>query len=189
MEERRTNLTTEPIFEQAAALARELAERDERNFRPVKLMVVGMSSSEIVGGTIGHASAFEYGEAAICGILSVARELGFDVAVQCCEHLNRALVVEETVAEKYGLEAVCVVPQVKAGGSAATAAWKHMNRPVGVEAVRADAGLDVGQTLVGMHLRPVAVPVRLAQSRLGEAIVTAARTRPKLIGGERAKYE
>ena len=82
-----------------------------------------------------------------------------------------------------------MVPQVKAGGSAATAAWKHMNRPVVVEAVRADAGLDVGQTLVGMHLRPVAVPVRLAHSRLGEAIVTAARTRPKLIGGERARYE
>lgn len=189
MEERKTALTTEQIFEQAAALARELAEKDERNFRPVRLMAVGMSSSEIVGGTIGHASAFEYGEAAIRGILSVAREMGFDVAVQCCEHLNRALVVEQTVAEKYGLEPVCVVPQVKAGGSAATAAWKHMEHPVVVESVRADAGLDVGQTLVGMHLRAVAVPVRLAQARLGEAVVTAARTRPKLIGGERAKYE
>lgn len=182
-------MSTEQIFQQAAALARELAGRNERGFRPVKLLAVGLSSSEIVGGTIGHASAFEYGEAAVLGILSAAREMGFDVAVQCCEHLNRALVVEAATAERYGLEAVCVVPQVKAGGSAATAAWKHMNRPVVVESVRADAGLDVGQTLVGMHLRPVAVPVRLAQFRLGEAVVTAARTRPKLIGGERARYE
>lgn len=182
-------MTTEEIQKQARLLALELVGREERNFRPVELLAVGMSSSEIVGGTIGHASAFEYGEAAVLGILSAAAERGFDVAFQCCEHLNRALVLEADVARRYGYEPVCVVPQVKAGGSAATAAWKHMRHPVVVEEIRADAGLDVGQTLIGMHLKPVAVPVRLSQGMLGSAIVTAARTRPRLIGGERAKYE
>ncbi len=182
-------MTTEEIRRQACQLALELADRDERNFRPVELLAVGMSSSEMVGGTIGHASAYEYGEAAVLGILSAAAQRGFDVAVQCCEHLNRALVMEADVAKRYGYEPACVVPQVKAGGSAATAAWKHMRHPVVVESVRADAGIDVGQTLIGMHLKPVAVPVRLSLATLGEAIVTAARTRPRLIGGERARYE
>lgn len=182
-------MTTEEIQKQARLLALELADRDERHFRPVELLVVGMSSSEIVGGTIGHASAFEYGEAAVLGILAAAAEREFDVAFQCCEHLNRALVLEADVARRYGYEPVCVVPQVKAGGSAATAAWRHMKHPVVVEEIRADAGIDVGQTLVGMHLKSVAVPVRLSQGTLGCAVVTAARTRPRLIGGERAKYE
>lgn len=182
-------ISTEEIRRQAKALALELTDRQERNFRPVRLLAVGMSSSEMAGGTIGHASAYELGEAAILGILEAAQQGGFEVAVQCCEHLNRALVMEADAAERCGFEPVCVVPQIKAGGSAATAAWKHMRCPVVVESVRADAGLDVGQTLIGMHLRPVAVPVRLSRERLGSAVITAARTRPKLIGGERARYE
>jgi len=121
-------------------------------------------------------------------VMTVAAERGFAVAFQCCEHLNRALVVERAVAEKYNYTIVCAVPQPKAGGSLATAAWRRMEDPVLVETIEADAGLDVGQTLIGMHLRRVAVPVRLSCTKLGCAPVTAARTRPMLIGGERAKY-
>ena len=122
-------------------------------------------------------------------ILDKAAEHGVDAAFQCCEHLNRALVMERAAAEKRGYEIVCVVPQPKAGGSLATAAYRRMRDPVVVEKVSADAGIDIGRTLVGMHLRAVAVPVRPEHDRVGEAIVIAARTRPRLIGGERAKYE
>ena len=121
-------------------------------------------------------------------MLTLAGARGCACAFQCCEHLNRALVVERETAERYGLDVVCAVPQPKAGGSLATAAWKRMKDPVLVERVQADAGLDVGQTLIGMHLRAVAVPIRLKTDRIGSAIVTAARTRPRLIGGERARY-
>ena len=113
---------------------------------------------------------------------------GIYLAAQCCEHLNRALVVERQVARARGLEVVCVVPQPKAGGSLATAAWRQLKEPVAVEALKADAGLDIGGTLIGMHLRPVAVPVRLENHRIGQTAILAARTRPKLIGGERAHY-
>ena len=114
---------------------------------------------------------------------------GVWLAAQCCEHLNRALIIEEACAECYGYEPVCVVPQPKAGGSFATTAWKNFNAPVAVEEIRAQAGLDIGGTLIGMHLCRVAVPVRLEQNRIGDAILLAARTRPKFIGGIRAKYE
>ena len=110
------------------------------------------------------------------------------MAFQCCEHLNRSLVVERAVAEKYNYEIVCAVPQPKAGGSLATAAYRRMSDPVLVSAISADAGIDVGLTLIGMHLRRVAVPVRLPVTHVGQALVTAARTRPALIGGERACY-
>ena len=111
-----------------------------------------------------------------------------EIAAQCCEHLNRALIVEREAAEKFGYEPVCVIPQPKAGGSFATAVWKRMKDPVPVEHVRASAGLDIGCTLIGMHLKEVAVPLRLAVKHIGEAPVSAARTRPKLIGGVRAVY-
>ena len=110
------------------------------------------------------------------------------LAAQCCEHLNRALIIEREAAERFGYEPVCVIPQPKAGGSWATAAWQHMADPVAVEHVRAAAGMDIGNTLIGMHLKEVAVPLRLAVKQIGEAPVTAARTRPKLIGGKRAVY-
>ena len=117
------------------------------------------------------------------------KEKGIFLAAQCCEHLNRALVVERECAEKYGLEIVCVVPKAKAGGSFATTAYENFNAPVVVETIKAHAGVDIGSTIIGMHLRHVAVPVRLSMKQLGEANVTFARTRPKYIGGPRAVYE
>ena len=176
------------IKEQVRAAITELTAQDKK-FNPVKLLAIGCSSSEIAGGTIGHASAYELGEQVANEILAVAAECGFACAFQCCEHLNRALVMERETAEKYGYEIVCVVPQPKAGGSLATAAYRALQDPVVVQEAKADAGIDIGRTLIGMHLRPVAVPVRLATDKIGEAIVIAARTRPRLIGGERAKYE
>jgi len=176
------------IYAAATAAVTELIDENRPFFNPVKLLAIGGSSSEMAGGVIGHQSTFELGEALAEAILDLAKERGFACAFQCCEHLNRALVVERETAEKYGLEIVCAVPQPKAGGSLATAAWRRMADPVLVESVSADAGIDVGQTLIGMHLRAVAVPIRLSVKTIGAAPVTAARTRPRLIGGERAKY-
>ncbi len=157
--------------------------------RPGALVVVGCSSSEIAGGVIGHASAPELATAVFGEFHAALGARGLFLAAQCCEHLNRALIVEREVAEKRGYEIVCVVPKPKAGGSFATAAWNGFADPVAVERVQAEAGLDVGSTLIGMHLRAVAVPLRLAADRIGEARVTAAYTRPKFIGGARAQYE
>ena len=177
------------VYTQTLQAVTELQAENRPHFNPVKLLVVGGSSSEIAGGTIGHASADERGEAAAEAVLKACAEAGTDPAFQCCEHRNRALVMEREAAERYGYETVWVVPQIKAGGSLATAAWKRLKDPVAVLEVRADAGLDIGQTLIGMHLKRVAVPVRLGISQIGEARITAARTRPLLVGGERAKYE
>lgn len=176
------------IRAQMSAALEELINENRAHFNPVRLLVVGGSSSEIAGGVIGHNSTYEYGEALAEAVLEAAKKFGFSPAFQCCEHLNRALVVERETAEKRGYTIVCAVPRKKAGGSLATAAWKRMEDPVLVENVQADAGLDVGLTLIGMHLKAVAVPVRLDTRMIGSAIVTAARTRPKLIGGERAAY-
>lgn len=153
------------------------------------IFVVGCSSSEIVGGRIGKSSSLEAAEAVYGGIAPILKEEGVFLAVQCCEHLNRALIVERACAERYGYDAVCVCPKPKAGGSLAYTAWQNFEAPVAVEHIRAHAGLDIGGTLVGMHLREVAVPVRLSLSKIGEAAILAARTRPKYIGGPRAQYE
>ncbi|MBO5930835.1 MAG: TIGR01440 family protein [Clostridia bacterium] len=153
------------------------------------ILVVGCSSSEIVGETIGHGSSLEAAQAVFEAIYPILKEQGIYLAAQCCEHLNRALIIERECAKTYGLEEVCVVPQPKAGGSFATTAWASFEAPVAVEEIRAQAGLDIGGTLIGMHLRRVAVPVRLSQDHIGNAILLAARTRPKFIGGIRAKYE
>ena len=176
------------IYAQAAAAVEELLNENRPHFNPVRLLVVGCSSSEIAGGTIGHDSTYEYGEAVARAVVDLSREHGFAPVFQCCEHLNRALVMERAEAEKRGFEIVCAVPRKKAGGSLATAAWKLLEEPVLVEKIAADAGLDVGLTLIGMHLKSVAVPVRLNTKQIGCAAITAARTRPKLIGGERACY-
>ena len=152
------------------------------------LLIIGCSSSEMVGSTIGKNSSIEAAEAAFSGLYPVLKEQGIRLAVQCCEHLNRALIVEEETAEHFGYEIVNVRPQPKAGGSFATTAWKAFEHPVAVEHVRAKAGLDIGGTLIGMHLREVAVPVRLSLSAIGQARILCARTRPKFIGGERAYY-
>ena len=153
------------------------------------IFVVGCSSSEIVGGRIGHASSLEAAQAVFAGIYPALQERGIWLAAQCCEHLNRALVLERDCARQYGYDPVCVIPQPKAGGSFATTAWKSFTAPVAVEHIRAHAGLDIGGTMIGMHLRDVAVPVRLSLDHIGQAIVLCARTRPKLIGGSRAVYE
>lgn len=182
------SITTEQVSAQAEQAVSALLQENRPHFNLVKLLVIGGSSSEIAGGTIGHNSTYEYGEAVVEAVLKVCREAGVAPAFQCCEHLNRALIMERETAERYGYEIVWVVPRIKAGGSLATAAWKRFKAPVAVLAVQADAGLDIGQTLIGMHLRRVAVPVRLSISRVGEARITAARTRPLLVGGERARY-
>ena len=154
-----------------------------------QILVVGCSSSEIVGETIGQGSTFSAAETVLGTLLPILRERGIYLAAQCCEHLNRALIIERACAEKYGLDEVAVIPQPKAGGSFATAAWAAFEAPVAVEHIRAHAGIDIGGTLIGMHLRDVAVPVRLSLDRIGSALLLCARTRPKYIGGSRAKYE
>lgn len=153
------------------------------------LLVVGCSSSEIGGKRIGTTSSLELAQAAFDGIYPVLEEGGIYLAAQCCEHLNRALIVEREAAEKYGLEPVNVVPQPKAGGSFATTAYARFRQPTAVESVAAHAGMDIGGTLIGMHLRRVAVPVRLDIDHIGEAILLCARTRPKFVGGSRAVYD
>lgn len=152
-----------------------------------QILVVGCSSSEVIGERIGSHSSVEVGEALISALLEILRPRGIFLAAQCCEHLNRALVVERAAVS--GQEIVSVVPQPKAGGSFATAAYKAFDSPVLVEHIKADAGLDIGGTLIGMHLREVAVPVRLSLKQIGEALLLAARTRPRLIGGVRAVYD
>jgi len=161
----------------------------EAKLQKGQLIVVGCSSSEIVGEKIGKGSTPEAAQAVLEAILPVIRENGLFLAAQCCEHLNRALVVEREAADKFGLEIVSAVPKPKAGGSFATAAYLAFADPVLVEHVKAAAGLDIGGTLIGMHLRDVAVPLRLNTKKIGEAFVSAARTRPKFIGGARAQYE
>ena len=152
------------------------------------LVVVGCSSSEILGECIGKGSSPETGIEVATTVLSVLNDKGIYLAAQCCEHLNRALVIEREAAEKYMLEEVCVRPMPKAGGSFATAVYDNMKDPVVVEHVKAKAGLDIGCTLIGMHLKDVAVPLRLTVKTIGCASVNAAYTRPKLIGGVRAHY-
>ena len=154
-----------------------------------QILVIGCSSSEIVGGSIGKNSSLEAAEAVYASIAPLLREKGIFLAVQCCEHLNRALIIERACAERYGYEPVSVCPKPKAGGSLAYTAWQNFDAPVAVEHIRAHAGLDIGGTLIGMHLREVAVPVRLSLSKIGDANLLAARTRPKYIGGPRAQYE
>ena len=153
------------------------------------LFVVGCSSSAVVGARIGKGASLEAAQAAFAGIYPVLQERGIELAVQCCEQLNRALVVEREVAEKRGFEIVNAIPQPHAGGSFAVTAWANFRDPVLVETIVADAGLDIGGTLIGMHLRRVAVPVRLSLKQIGEANILCARTRPKYIGGSRAVYQ
>lgn len=150
------------------------------------ILAVGCSTSEILGSKIGTNSAPEVAMEVFSALYTSAKEKGVYLAVQCCEHLNRAIVIEREAAK--GLEEVNAVPQPKAGGSMATAAYNTFRDPVVVEEIKADAGIDIGFTLIGMHLKKVAVPVRLKNNKIGEAIVIAARCRPKFIGGARASY-
>ena len=154
-----------------------------------EIFAVGCSTSGILGLNPGTNSAPEVGAAAMRGVMRACRESSLYLAAQCCEHLNRAVVVEREAAEKFGYDEVNVIPQPKAGGSFATALWAALDSPCAVEHIRAALGMDVGGVLIGMQLREVAVPVPLEHCRIGEARVTAARTRPKYIGGERAMYD
>ncbi|MBO4265107.1 MAG: TIGR01440 family protein [Clostridia bacterium] len=177
----------EQIKKEAAEATKELIEIS--GITAGDILVIGCSSSEIVGETIGKNSDIDAARAAFDGIYPILKEKGIFLAAQCCEHLNRAIVIEREAAKKYGFEIVCVVPQKKAGGSFATTAYANFSDPCVVEYVKADAGMDIGDTLIGMHLKHVAVPVRLKTKKIGKANLVAARTRPKLIGGERAVYQ
>ena len=176
----------EEIKKNAFEAISELAEIAK--IKPGDLLVVGCSSSEIMGERIGKGSSMEAAEAVLAGISPVLQEKGVLLAAQCCEHLNRALIVERLTAVRFGYDPVNVRPWAHAGGSFATAVWDWMQDPVAVEHIRADAGMDIGDTLIGMHLKEVAVPIRLSVKRIGNASLVCARTRPKYIGGERARY-
>ena len=175
------------IFNQATLAATELVEKAE--LKSGDIAVIGCSTSEVIGERIGTSGTLDVAKEIFDGLNGVFAKNGIYIAAQCCEHLNRAIIIEKEKADALGLEQVCVVPHPRAGGSFATAAWHTMKNPVAVEEIRADAGLDIGTTLIGMHLKRVAVPLRLECNTIGEAKLSAAKTRPKYIGGERAKYE
>lgn len=162
---------------------------DQAKLKPGSLFVIGCSSSEMVGKRIGKGSSMEAAQAAFQGIYPILKDHGIHLAVQCCEHLNRALIMERVAAEAKGYEIVNVMPQPHAGGSFAVTAWNAFADPVAVETIKADAGMDIGGTFIGMHLRRVAVPIRTSLDHIGDAIVLCARTRPKYIGGPRAVYQ
>ncbi len=152
------------------------------------ILIVGCSTSEVLGGKIGTIGSLETATEIFSALYDKCNEKGLYLACQCCEHLNRAIVVEKAVARRERLTIVSAVPHEHAGGSFATAAYKGFKEPVLVEEISADLGIDIGQTFIGMHLKRVAVPVRTSIKKIGEAIVTFAKVRPKYIGGERAKY-
>lgn len=152
------------------------------------IFVIGCSSSEVGGHKIGSESSVEIAEAVFNGIYPILKERGIFLAAQCCEHLNRAIILEEEAARYYGYPQVNVVPWPKAGGSFATKTYQSLECPAAVEEIRADAGMDIGDTLIGMHLKKVAVPVRINTKKIGEANLVCAKTRLKYIGGERAHY-
>lgn len=173
------------ITEEARALGEALIE--EAKLKAGQIVVVGCSSSEIAGHAVGSLSSPEIGVAVFEGLQGALKARGIYLAAQCCEHLNRAIIIERAAVPHADI--VNVIPQPKAGGSFATAAYQGFDDPVALEEIRADAGIDIGNTLIGMHLKRVAVPLRLAVTRVGQAPVNAARTRPKFIGGDRAGYD
>lgn len=174
----------EQIKESAKKSAQEIIEK--AGLTKGQILVVGCSSSEACGDVIGTNSNLEVAQNIFAGIYEAVNEKGIYLAAQCCEHLNRAIIVEREAVPFADM--VNVVPQPKAGGSFATTAYKTFKEPVALEEIKADAGLDIGGTLIGMHLKKVAVPVKLENNKIGEANVLAARVRPKFIGGERAIY-
>ena len=177
----------EPIREQASLLVRELLRISA--IGPGDILVVGCSSSEVLGETIGTHSSEEAAKVIFDAIYAETEKRGIFLAAQCCEHLNRALIIEREAAKAFGIPPVQAVPYPKAGGSFATAAYRAFRDPVAVEHIRAQAGMDIGGTLIGMHLQEVAVPVRLSSDQIGAARIICARTRPKYIGGPRTQYE
>lgn len=175
------------IFNQAKAAATELLEKSGIDKGAV--VVIGCSTSEVIGEKIGTSGTVDVAQQIFDGLNSVFADKGIYLAAQCCEHLNRAIIIEKEKADALGIDPVCVVPHPRAGGSFATAAWQTMQNPVALEEIKADAGIDIGCTLIGMHLKRVAVPLRLENNVIGQAKLSAAKTRAKFIGGERARYE
>ena len=177
------------LMEDSYLLCKEFIEKAK--LKKGQLFIVGCSTSEVLGEKIGTASSYSVAKALFQGIDRAAKEKEVFLCTQCCEHLNRAIIIEGAVAEKLGfLDAIVnVVPKEKAGGSFSTVAYESFHEPVALERVRADGGMDIGDTFIGMHLKEVAVPLRLSKNTLGEAHPTAARVRPKCIGGVRAQYD
>ena len=175
------------VREEAAEITRDLIVQA----KPEKgdILIVGCSSSEVVGERIGTFSSVETAQAVFEGILGVASEYGLFLAAQCCEHLNRAVIVEKEIARREHLTRVNVIPQPKAGGSFGTTAFERFKEPVAVEHIKAQLGIDIGDTLIGMHLDEVGVPVRTQNKQIGNAHVVCARTRAKFVGGSRAVYD
>ena len=177
-------------YTQLTAQARQATEEllEAAHLETGDIFVVGCSSSEIMGGHIGHDSSMEAAAAVLAGVLPPLQEQGVYLAAQCCEHLNRAIVIEREAAKAYGCQIVAAIPQNHDGGSWDTNCRRAIKNTEIVEAIRASAGMDIGGTLIGMHLRRVAVPVRLSLDHIGQAILLCARTRPPFIGGARAVY-
>ena len=176
----------EEITSQAKQAVLEILEK--ANLKEGSIFVVGCSSSTVAGKSFGTASSMEIAQAIFDGIYPELKKRNIDIAAQCCEHLNRAIIIEKAAALSQNREFVNVIPQPKAGGSFATITYRTLQEPVVVEHIKADAGIDIGGVLIGMHLKDVAVPLTLSVKSIGEAHVTSARTRLKFIGGERAVY-
>jgi len=179
-------MTYEQIRDDAAKAVAEILE--QANLTAGDIFIIGCSSSEIKGSRIGKGSDIDAAKAVYDGVYPILKEKGIFLAAQCCEHLNRAVIVEKAALSK-DAEIVNVVPQLHAGGSFAVTVYENAEHPVAVEEIKADAGMDIGDTFIGMHLRKVAVPVRISIKEIGEAHLTCARTRPKFIGGNRAVYD
>lgn len=181
------SVTIETVTAQMHELLRQF--EDLVSFKLNSLVVIGTSTSEVIGKNIGTSGALEIAQALYEPLEQFQKRTGVSFAFQCCEHLNRALVMDEAEAERRGYDRVTVIPIPSAGGSMAANAYEQMKSPVVVEEIQADAGIDIGNTMIGMHLKRVAVPLRASLRQIGEAHVTLATTRPKLIGGERAQYK
>ena len=178
-------MKTEKIKSEAKAVFSEFIEKS--GIKKGQILVVGCSTSEVSGHNPGTCSSEETAKAIFEAVKPILDEKGIYLAAQCCEHLNRAIVIEKEAVPS--AEEVSVIPQVKAGGSFATVCYKNFKDPVMLEEIKADGGIDIGCTLIGMHLKKVAVPLRLENNRIGDALIISARTRPKFIGGCRAVYE
>ena len=179
-------MTGKDIQRETSQIVKDVLEK--ANLKQGAIFVLGLSSSEVIGGQIGKESSQEIGEIIVKTILDILEAKGIHLAVQGCEHVNRALVVERQVAEQFGLEIVSVLPTLHAGGSGQLAAFKFMQDPVEVEFITAHAGIDIGDTAIAMHVKHVQVPIRPVLREIGHAHVTALASRPKLIGGARAQY-
>lgn len=182
----RSDFMFEELTEQAKKAVLEIIEQSKID--KGSIFVVGCSSSTVKGENYGTASSIEIAQAIFDGIYPELKSRGIFLASQCCEHLNRAIITERELAERLREPEINVVPQPKAGGSFATITYNTLENPVAVEHIKADAGIDIGGVLIGMHLKEVAVPLVISVKTIGKANITSARTRPKFIGGERAHY-